>query len=144
MSTNVRWRFMRALALVGPLLLAGPALAADYSVDFGAEIGARKDAGTLDCQFAKSCRGELESLGLWITFLVFRSDPERLIVHMYGSRDIICCYFAYAADKVVVDPRRRIAPVPFFKGGGARGGLYIENKRVGTLYLRFNSHLDPH
>jgi hypothetical protein len=28
--------------------------------------------------------------------------------------------------------------VPFFKGASARGGLFIQNERIGTLYLRFH------
>ena len=127
------------LGLVGILLLSGPALGADYSVDFGVETSANKDAGSLDCYFEKTCRAEMEPLGLWITFLVLRSGPGQVTIHLY-SRDITCCYFAYAADKIEIDPHRRVAPVPFFRGGGARGGLYIENERAGTLYLRFNSH----
>jgi hypothetical protein len=30
--------------------------------------------------------------------------------------------------------------VPFFKGARAKGGLFIQNERVGTLYLRFQFH----
>jgi hypothetical protein len=28
--------------------------------------------------------------------------------------------------------------VPLFRGAGARGSLFIENERMGTLYLRFH------
>jgi len=112
-------------------------LAADYSVDFGVETDAGKDAGSLTCLFDEICDAKLESLGLIVSLIVFRSNPERASVHLRGG-DLSCCYFDGAADSIAIDPRKPLSRVPFFKGARARGALFIENERVGTLYLRFD------
>jgi hypothetical protein len=135
---NARSLIIAILALVGTLLSNNSVLAADYSVDFGAETDAGRDAGSLMCRVGETCSADMESLGLYITFLVFRSEPERVTVHLYG-RGPGCCYFAGAADSVHVDPRKPLSRMSFYRGARARGALLIENERVGTLYLRFHS-----
>ena len=135
MTSNARILMM----LLGTLLSGSSVLAADYSVDFGAETNAGKDAGTLTCPFGQVCDAKMESIGLRVSIDVFRSDPERAHVRLYGG-DLSCCYFAYAADSITVDPRKPLSRVPFFKGARARGGLFIQNEPAGTLYLRFHFH----
>ena len=125
------------LALVSTLLSGSFALAEDYSVDFGADTDRGRDAGTLDCRFGKVCHAKMESLGLTISLDIFRSDPVRARIRLYGG-DLSCCYFAYAADSIAIDPHKPLSRVPFFKGARARGGLFIQNERAGILYLRFH------
>jgi hypothetical protein len=136
---NLRNPITAILVLLGIFLSGTSVLAADYSVDFGAETDAGRDAGTLTCLFGQICRAKMESIGLRVSIDVFRSEPERAIVHLYGG-DPSCCYFAYAADNTIVDPRKSLSRVPFFKGAEAKGGLFIENEPAGTLYLRFDLH----
>ena len=137
MRSNARSPITAILALLGTLLSGGSVLAADYSVDFGVETDAGKDAGSLMCVFDQTCSAKMEALGLRISIDVFGSNPQRAHVNLYGG-DLSCCYFDGAADSIVIDPRKPLSRVPFFKGARARGGLYIENERVGTLYLRFD------
>jgi hypothetical protein len=137
-KSNARSLITAILALLCVLASGSSAPAANYSVDFGAETGAGKDAGSLVCLVGRTCTAEMESLGLRITFLVFRSEPERVTVHLYG-RDLSCCYFTGAADSIDIDPRKPLSGMSFYRGGRATGGLFIENERVGTLYIRFNS-----
>lgn len=137
MKVNPRRPIVATLTLLVAVLSGSPASADGYSVDFGVETEAGKDAGTLACRFGQTCDATLETLGLRVTILVFRSSPERVTVHLYG-RDLSCCYFEYAADSMTIDRRKTLYRVPFFKGVRARGGLYIENERTGTLYLRFH------
>ena len=139
MRSNARSLITALLALVSGILLSGSSvLAADYSVDFGVETEANKDAGSLMCLFDQTCSAKIEALGLRVSIDVFRSNPERAHVHLYGG-DLGCCYFDGAADSIIIDARKPLSRVPFFKGARARGGLYIKNERVGTLYLRFDS-----
>ena len=112
-------------------------LAAGYSVDFGAETDAGKDAGSLVCLFDETCAAKVESLGLRISIIVFHSNPERAYVDLHGG-DLSCCYFAGAARDTIIDPRQPLSRVPFFKGAAAKGALFIQNDRAGTLYLRFH------
>ena|SRR2546423_1451453 len=138
MSNDIPRQFTKALALLGALLSGGRALAADYSVDFGVETSAGNDAGSLSCMFEETCGADLNSLGFRLTLLAFRRSSDRVAIRLYG-RDLSCCYFAYAADSMTVDRRTTFSKVQFFKGTGAKGGLYVQNERAGTLYLRFNS-----
>jgi hypothetical protein len=131
--------FVTAIVLLGALLSGSSALAADYSIDFGAETSSGKDAGSLACVFAEACIAEMKSLGLRATISVYRNTPERALVYLYGYEPRIY-YFDGAADTITLDMRKSLHAVPFFKGVAARGGLFIENERVGTLYIRFRSH----
>jgi hypothetical protein len=141
MKSNARGPIVVMFALLATLLSVNAVLAADYSVDFGAEADAGHDAGTLTCPFDEMCSGKLESLGLRVSLIVFRSHPDAAHVHLYGS-DISCCYFDGAADSVTVDPRQPQSRVPFFRGARAKGALFMENKRMGILYLRFHFFRD--
>ena len=125
-----------ALCVVGTLLSNSPAVADGYSLDFGAETDRGKDAGTIRCRFDQACDGKLESLGLTVRVEVSRGKSLYARVRLDGD-SLDCCYFAGPASSLVVDPEKP-NPVPLYKGMGPRGALFIENQRVGTLYLRFN------
>jgi len=127
--------------LLGTFLSSGAALAEDYSVDFGVDTQAGKDAGTLQCRLGQECNAKMPSLGLTISLDVSRSDPNEAKVRLYGG-DPSCCYFANDRDTIRVFLRQPVSPIPFFKGARARGNLFIENERAGTLYLRFQFRSD--
>jgi hypothetical protein len=127
--------------LLVTLLTSGASLAADYSVEFGAETPAGKDAGTLDCRLDQVCYAKMPSLGLTVSLDVSRSDPTEANVGFYGG-DLSCCYFGNDRDTITVYSREPLSPIPFFKGAGARGNLFIEHERAGTLYLRFHFRKD--
>jgi hypothetical protein len=143
MKIDARIWIVAILALLGLFSSGDSAFSGDYSVDFGAETDAGNDAGSLTCRLGKTCTGELESLGLNVSLYLTRSRNARTVasVHLYG-RDPNCCYFEYASEKVTIDPSEPLSRVPFYKGTRARRGLYIENERVGTLYLKFQSRLN--
>jgi hypothetical protein len=117
-------------------LSADVALAQNYSVDFGADTERGKDAGTLDCRFGQACQAKMESLGFSVSVKIFR-EPAFADVSMEGD-DLSCCYFANGKSKMEIDARKSSARVPIFKGRGPKGGLFIQNERVGFLYLRFH------
>jgi hypothetical protein len=127
--------------LLVTLLTSGAAHAEEYSVEFGAETPAGKDAGTLDCRLDQVCHAKMQSLGLTISLDVSRGNHLEASVRLYGV-DLRCCYFAYARDTVSVYPHEPLSPIPFFKGARTRGNLLIENERAGTLYLRFHFRQD--
>jgi hypothetical protein len=130
---------LASAVLLLTLLTRGVALAADYSVDFGAETQAGKDAGTLYCRLDQVCYAKMASLGLTVSLDVPRSDPAEANVGFYGG-DLSCCYFANDRHTITIYPREPLSPIPFFKG--ARANLFIENERAGTLYLRFHFRQD--
>jgi hypothetical protein len=122
------------VALFG-FLSADVALAQNYSVDFGADTELGKDAGTLDCRFGEACQAKMESLGFTVRVKISR-EPAFADVSMEGG-DLGCCYFANGKSKIGIDARKPLSQVPIFKGSGSKGGLFIQNERVGFLYLRF-------
>jgi hypothetical protein len=136
--SNARNLITAIAALLGILVSSGSALADDYSVDFGVEIDAGKDAGTIGCAFEQMCSAKVDSFGLKVSILVSRRDPGWAHVYLSGG-DLICCYFDGAVDSTVVARRDQLSRLPLFKGMRARGGLYIQNERVGSLYLRFHT-----
>ena len=136
-GNNVRSLITSIVALLGTVLSSSFVLAADYGVDFGAETDAGKDAGSLTCLFNRMCSAKMESLGLRVSIDVLRSDPERAYVYLDGNY-LGCCYFDGGARSIEVDPRKPLSRVPFFKGIAAKGAFFIQNERVGTLYLRFD------
>lgn len=137
MRSSPQTLFITILAVFGIALSVGPAFAADYSVEVGVETEAGKDANSVTCSFDDVCSAKIESLGFTVSIFVFRREPERASVELYGS-DPSCCYFEFAADDKIIDPRKPLSRVPFFKGARARGGLFIQNERAGTLHLRFD------
>ena len=138
---NVRRPLTSILALLGSVLASSTVLADDYRVDFGIKTKTGEDARTITCQFGEMCGEAVASLGLRISILVFRSHPERASVYVNGS-DLSCCYFVGAADSLDVDTRQPLSRVGFFQGARARGALFIENKPMGTLFLRFSLFRD--
>ncbi|MCA6117878.1 hypothetical protein J6524_23810 [Bradyrhizobium sp. WSM 1738] len=117
-------------------LSADVALAQNYSVDFGADTERGKDAGTLDCRFGQACQVKMESLGFSVRVEISR-EPAFADVSMEGD-DLGCCYFTNGKSKIGIDARQPLSRVPIFKGGGPKGGLFIQNERMGYLYLRFH------
>jgi hypothetical protein len=116
-------------------LSADVALAQNYSVDFGVDTERGKDAGTLDCRFGQACQAKMESLGFSVRVEISRY-PAFADVSMEGD-DLSCCYFASGKSKIGIDARKPLSRVPIFKGRGPKGGLFVQNERMGFLYLRF-------
>jgi hypothetical protein len=128
--------FAAISTVLASLCSNNPALASDYLIEVGAETGAGEDAGAQGCTFAEVCTARLEALKLNVRVYVSRRKPAEARVFLDGDK-IGCCYFTGAADSTVV-AAPAAARLPFFKGVRARGGLFIQNERVGTLYLRLN------
>lgn len=126
------------LLLLSTLSSVSHAVADDYRVDFGAETDRGRDAGTIDCRFDRSCHAELKSLGFSVYVRIRRGDASRLAHVSLSGYELGCCYFADASDSITVPSSNSPSRVPLFKGMRARGALFIENQRVGTLYLRFH------
>ena len=142
---NIRTPIVVILALLGSPWSGSSARTEDYSVEFGVDSAAGRDADTLTCQFEETCAARMQSLGLRVTFYLSRRYPfprnsDRVSVHLYRDNDAGCCFFADAADSITIDLHQKLSRVPFFRGVRARGALLIENERAGTLYLKFHSH----
>ena len=128
--------FAAVSAIVASLCSNSPALASDYRIEVGAETDAGNDAGAQSCTLAEVCTVRLEALQLNVRVYVSRRKPVEARVSLDADK-IGCCYFTGAVDSTVVAaPDADVARLPFYKGARARGGLFIQNELVGTLYLR--------
>lgn len=128
--------FKAILAAFAISLSVNTALADDYRVEVGAATEAGKDAGVLSCAFDKMCAARLDALKLRVRVYVPRREPGQATVYL-DREDLGCCYFAGGGRSTTVAPEMRVSRLPLFTGAGARGGLFVENERIGTLYLRF-------
>lgn len=132
------FRFSAVSSILASLCSNNPVSASDYRIEVGAETGAAKDVGAQSCTLAEVCTARLEALKLNVRVYVSRRKPAEARVFLDGD-EIGCCYFTGAVDSTVVAaPDAAVARLPFFKGSRARGGLFIQNELVGTLYLRLN------
>jgi hypothetical protein len=114
MRISTRIRIVAILAFLGLLPSGSSAFTGEYTVDFGAETDARKDAGSLMCRLDQACNGELESLGLMVSIYLYRSNNDRAVASVYlRGHDLSCCYFEYAAEKVTIDLREPTSRVSF-------------------------------
>lgn len=110
---------------------------ADYSADIGIDTTtAGRDAGTLECRFDEACRQKFEPFKLRVEVRVSSRYRNSVNIRM-DSEQPGCCYFETAAPSIVIDLRDELSPLPIFRGARARGALFIQNERVGTLHLRF-------
>jgi hypothetical protein len=139
-GSNVQNSTSVFLILCCLFLLGAPVHATDYSVDFGAETEAGKDAGSIACSSEVICTAKMESLALSITFMVVRNEPQRVRIHMDSNNDPGCCYFSDGDRSISIDPHHPPSRMSFYRGIEAKGAMLIENERVGMLYLRFRSH----
>jgi hypothetical protein len=122
--------------VVGPMSLS--AYAADsYSLDYGIDTEGGKEGGTIECGFNKMCEAKVDSLRMRLDVLIFGYERTRANIYIYG--DVDCCFFESAARTIAVNLHDEVHPMPFYKGHAARGDMFVQNKRVGTLYLKFNS-----
>ena len=139
-----RWlSWARTLAAVGVIytglmLSIGSARAVDYSIDFAIKTDAGEEVGHILCSYDKPCSGSTKSLGLSFYIEIFRDAIERASLDLHGP-DIDCCFFEGAARSISVDSSKPMSRVRFYRGVHARGGLFIQNKYAGVMYLVFNS-----
>lgn len=130
----MRSRQVFVFAILSALSSTSPLLANDYAVDFGIDTPEGKDAGTLACTYDRLCGVTLNSLRLRFSIQAFRGGKAHVFLY---SDNVACCYFKNAASSLVLDPKLRSSRTLFYEGRPARGGLFIQNKQKGVLYLRF-------
>lgn len=139
MRVSIRTRFIIMLAVASlRLLLSGDAArAADYAVKIGADTRSGQETSSMLCWFDHRCHGELKELGLQVDVDVRRSLRRIARLRLRGnSRG--CCTFENGRDETAIDLRRVILhKEPLYKGKNTKGGIVIENERVGSLYMKF-------
>ena len=125
------------LAAIAMSTSGSSVFAGDYSVELGVDSRAGKDAGTVECVLDDICTMRLEPFGLRVTVYVSSRERDLASVSMYGN-EADCCYFDGAAASIVITPGDKLSRLPIFFGRQAKGAFFIQNERVGILYLRFH------
>lgn len=118
------------------ITLNANAFAGDYTVAYALEIGNQTETGQVDnCEYAKQCEIRVKDFGLSIfTFFIY-PENRKAYVTIGGRKG--CCYFTDGNESVALDSRERIPPMPIFEGRPRVKNEFVQNNRLGTLYLRF-------
>jgi hypothetical protein len=124
------------VALWAGLLCDGSkAAAADYIVSYALDVDGKTDAGKADtCEYVRPC--EIESAGMRIILNFTYPDHRSVYANVYGRTG--CCYFADGVDSISLDPRESLHHLVIFEGKARRRNEFVENRKVGILYLRFS------
>jgi hypothetical protein len=113
--------------------------AGDYTVAYALEVGDQKDAGkTATCEYAKPCEIVSQDLGLHILLDFVYPSHSNLYVsvrRIRGGR--ACCFFADGEQSFSMDPHQSFRGMSIFEGHARRRNEFIENSKLGTLYLGF-------
>jgi hypothetical protein len=116
------------------------ASAGDYTVAYALEVGDQKDTGKIStCNYTKPCEIVSEDLGLLIILVFIYPSHSNLYVNVRrirGGRD--CCFFADGKDSFAMDPHEMLRGTPIFEGHARRRNEFVENYKLGVLYLGFS------
>jgi hypothetical protein len=110
--------------------------AESYQVNYAVKVPAGEATGSMVCHYGKRCIAEMKSLGLKLAISTASDDRDRAHVALDGKKD--CCLFEGATRDLAVNPRQLRLQSGLYIGAAARGAEYIENERIGTLYLIFD------
>jgi hypothetical protein len=125
-----------AIAVILATLLTSHSAPADgYAVDFAVEVGGGQDGGSVKCQFDHLCIVTVEKLRLNFDVSVSRNDRDRALLNVDGNSG--CCLLEGAVRTLAVDTLQSPLGLRLFVGRPARGLEFIENRYVGSLYLKF-------
>jgi len=121
--------------ILATLLTSRSVQAEDCAVDFAVEVGDGQDGGSVKCRFDHLCIVTVERLRLNFDISVSRNDRDRALLNVDG--DSGCCLLEGAVRTLAVDTQQSPQRLRLFAGRPARGLEFIENRYVGSLYLKF-------
>jgi hypothetical protein len=126
-------RLTLGMLLLG--ILNANAFAGDYTVAYALEIGGKTETGKVDnCQYTKQCEIASKDFGLSIfTYFIY---PENRDVYVTVEGKKGCCYFNDGNESISLDSRRPIPGMAIFEGHARRKNEFVQNNRLGTLYLK--------
>ena len=127
------------IALLTSFLLSSTgASAGDYSVTYAIDANGKNDAGKIEtCDYDKPCDIEPPGLGLRIS-LSF-THPDHHGVELYVDGPPGCCYSYDAIRTFYLEIKPGLLRVPIYQGRARRENEFVQNKRLGVLYLEFSN-----
>ncbi|MGT2438545.1 hypothetical protein ACU4GH_25335 [Bradyrhizobium betae] len=121
--------------MVAIQVMASPACAKNYVLDYRIETPMNDDVGSTSCAYGV-CRVEIKKLNVTLIISLSRDDPRHARIEIEGRPG--CCFFELGAQsqRIVLDddPPQSLR---FFAGVAARGLLLVQNEPAGILSLRF-------
>lgn len=137
--------FMQKLLLVfvianaiGALTMTDTAFAADYSVAYALEADGKTETGKIEsCHSVGSCRIKFHAIDATaeLSYFAHPTDSDKIVLSMWG--DSACCYFGDGNDTISLDPTKQLHAVAIYAGHARRRNEFIQNQRLGVLYLSF-------
>jgi hypothetical protein len=116
-------------------ILSANAFAGDYTVAYALDIGGKIETGKIDnCEYAKQCVIASKDFGLSVTTYFIYPEDREVSVTVYGKPG--CCYFTDGKESRSFDSRQPIPSMAIFEGHARRRNEFVQNYRLGTLYLR--------
>ena len=129
---------MRMILMLWVVIFITPACAADYKIDYAIKSDHGEEVGIVgDCEFNRICVVETKNLNYRLSVEVFKRNTQLAYVHL--NRGVDCCFFSGAVTGLSLQVgRNNLESIPFFKGRPAKGAEFIQNKKVGELYLHLS------
>ena len=127
-----------AIALWASLLFCNSkAAAADYVVNYALEVDGKTDTGKKEtCEYVRPCEIVSESAGVRVVMNFTYPDHRSVYTQVYGR--LGCCYFRDGVDSISLDPRLPLHHLQIFEGQARRKNEFVQNRKVGVLYLSFS------
>jgi hypothetical protein len=140
-TVSYRWTAaLRLRAAFGMFLLFtlnANAFAGDYTVAYAIEVDGQFETGKVDrCEYTKQCVIESKD-GLKISTYFIYPENRTVSVTVYGRAG--CCYFSDGRDSAFYDSHERIPSMAIFEGHARRRNEFVQNYRLGTLYLKIST-----
>jgi hypothetical protein len=126
-------------ALLPVFLLSGAgASAADYSITYAIDANGKTSTGQIEtCDYEKSCAIEPPGFGLQIYLSFTRPDHRGVDLFIIGPP--ACCYSSDATREFYLQIKPGLLRVPIYQGRARRGNEFVQNHKLGMLYLEFSN-----
>jgi hypothetical protein len=139
LNGNSGWTIaLRSRATFGMFLLfimSANAFAGDYTIAYALDLGGQIETGKVDrCEYITPCVIDSSSSGLKISIYFNPLESRTMSVSVDGKPG--CCYFTDGRDSRSFDTREPLPSMAIFEGHARRGNEFVQNNRLGTLYLK--------
>jgi len=120
------------------LTMTDAVYATDYSVAYALDTDGKTETGKLEnCNSIDTCKIKFRAIDATARLSYFANPPDgdKIVLSMWGAS--ACCYFSDGNDTIRLDPRKQLHAVPIYAGHARRRNEFIQNQRLGVLYVSF-------
>ena len=118
--------------------LSGDAMAGDYTLNYAIDADGKSDAGKVEtCGYETTCDIESANSGLSLSLFFLQPDHKSIELRVKGPPG--CCYSADANRIFYLEIAPTLLRVPIYQGRPRRGNEFVQNERLGYVYLQFSN-----